>query len=798
MLQLKKSYLMMAPAIVMAAQSTLVQAAQLEEVLVTATKRQQTAQDIPMSVEVMSGDTIDRNSIRDMADLSASVPSFIVTESAGDRNITMRGMGSPSAQRGIEQAVAMYVDGVYKPRSKQYYSAFLDVDRVEILRGPQAVLFGINATAGAINILSRSNRPGDEFEAKIKIGTELEDGGEIAEIAVGGGIGDTLGVRGVFKYEDLDGFADTNSGPGGQEENMSGRLSLVWEPSENFTLTAKGDYFDVTYEGQLSEQICALPTEQCQFNSPDLSSRFPSSPSNSYEHDTPALDLTGELDGPGYEIDGYNISLQLDWMLGEHTLSAIFSDSEFDHVMGNDFDSGAFVAPNVHGMSADSFGEENFEQQTLELRLVSPGDEFIDYAVGVYYQDSDMEDRASSMATFIEQAGLFDVLGPLVGLEKGPEGPWDIPFGFGHVSQDQELWSAYANVTFNLTDSLALTVGGRYTDETKTVERSRSCGTASDGLNTVEDSAGTGACATYDAFLGVLGLSGTFYATPENTVGTKQDLDTDNFLPEVSIAWDFHDNHNLWARYAASAKSGGMSSSFGAIPGNLTFDEETVDAYEVGIKSRFADGRGELNATAFYNQYEDLQVTSITLAGSVVDNAGEATIQGIEVDGRYLLADWLTIGASVAWLDAEYDEFDTAACAAGPSKSKPNGDGSCDASGLEPPMAADFTYNVFADAIFPLSDNLNLIAGLSASGSTDYVTEGTFNENMRQDDWDMYNGYIGIEQADGQWNINLAGRNLGDEVLGGPGIDLGGAFFTNSAVGTKTHRSVFLTAEYNF
>ena len=152
-MKLKKSYLAMAPAILMGAQAALAQG-QLEEVIVTATKRAQSVQDIPMSVEAMSGEAIARNGIRDMADLSASIPSFIVTESAGDRNITMRGMGSPSGQRGIEQAVAMYVDGVYKPRSKQYYSAFLDLDRVEILRGPQAVLFGINATAGAINVVS--------------------------------------------------------------------------------------------------------------------------------------------------------------------------------------------------------------------------------------------------------------------------------------------------------------------------------------------------------------------------------------------------------------------------------------------------------------------------------------------------------------------------------------------------------------------------------------------------------------------------------------------------------------------
>lgn len=782
----KRSYLMLIMAFALGAETVIAQP-QLEEIVVTATKRAQSTQDIPMSVEAMSGERISQLGIRDMADLSSGIPSFIVTESAGDRNITMRGMGSPAGQRGIEQAVAMYVDGVYNPRSKQYYNAFLDVERVEILRGPQAVLFGINATAGAVNIISASNRPGDEFEGSLKIGGELENGGHTATLVIGGSLGDTVGARLVVQQDDLDGFAHTDSGPGGAEENTTARLSLVWEPSENLTITAKADYFDNLYEGQLSEQI-----------SPAGITPFPASPSNSYEHDTPALDLTGELDGPGYDIEGRNVVLSFDWQLDNHTLTAIFSDSDFEHVLGNDFDSGAFVAPGVHAMSADSFGSEDFDQNTLEVRLVSPGGEAIDYAIGMTYQQADMKDRSTSLATFVEQAGLFDALGPLVGLTKGPRGAWDIPFGFAEVSQDQELWSAYGTVTFNLSDTLSLALGARYTDETKTVERTRSCGTASDGLNTVEDTAGTGACASYDAFMGILGLTGVFYSSTANTVGSKQDLDTSNFLPEATVKWDFHDDHTLFSRIARSAKSGGMSSSFGAIPGRITFDEEKVTAFEIGTKSRFIDDRAELNVTLFNNEYKDLQVTSITLGGALVDNAGEATIRGLEADGRFLANEWLTIGASFAVLDAEYDDFTTAQCAAGPTKSVPNGDGSCDATGLTPPMAADFTYSVYADMVFTVGSSLDLVAGINASGSSDYVTEGTFSEVMRQDDWDMYGAYIGVRDRDGKWSVNLIGRNLSDEVLGGPGIDLGGAFFTNAAIGTRTHKTLMLTGQYNF
>ncbi len=759
----------------------------LDEVIVTATKRAQSTQDIPMSVEAVSGERISQTGLRDLSDLSSTIPSFIVTESAGDRNITMRGMGSPSGQRGIEQAVAMYLDGQYLPRSKQYYSVFLDVERVEILRGPQAVLFGVNATAGAVNVISASNRPGDDFEGSLSAGAELENGGTAAKLVLGGGLGETLGVRFVAKYEDLDGFANTSSGPGGAEENEAARLSLIWQPSDSFSLTAKASYFDNLFEGQLSEQI-----------SPEGITPFPATPSNSYEHDTPSLDLTGELNGPGFKMDGTNFVISADWEVGEHTLTAIIADSEFEHVLGNDFDSGAFVAPEVHAMSADSFGSEDFEQQTAELRLVSPGGNTFDYMAGVYYQQSDMKDRSTSLATFLEQAGLFDAFGPLFGLDKGPGGPWDIPFGFAEVQQDQELWSAYASLTFNVSDNVSITAGGRYTDESKTVERTRSCGVASDGLDTVQDTAGTGACAAYDAFLDALSLAGVFYSTAANTVGTRQDIDDSYFLPEVSIMWDINDSHSLFGRVAQSAKSGGMSSSFGAIPGRLTFEPEEVTAFEIGTKSAFASGRGEFNLTLFNNEYEDLQVTSITLGGALVDNAGKATIRGAEADGRFLATEWLTLGASVAFLDAEYDEFTNAQCAAGPSETVPNGDGSCDATGLAPPMAADFSYNVYADMVFPISGSLDLLAGASASGSTDYITEGTFSETMRQDDWTMVNAYVGIAGNNGRWSVDLIGRNLSDEVLGGPGIDLGGAFFTNAAIGTRTHKTLMLRGQFNF
>jgi outer membrane receptor protein involved in Fe transport len=168
--------------------------AQLEEVVVTATKRAESVMDIPMSVQAISGERLEAMAITELGDLATTIPNFSIGDGVTTNLITMRGMGS-GEDRSFEQSVSMFVDGIYMPRSRQTRTPFFDADRVEILRGPQAVLFGLNSTAGAISIHSKVNNPGDEFEARLTGEYETEyEGGKVTGV-IGGSPLDSLGLR---------------------------------------------------------------------------------------------------------------------------------------------------------------------------------------------------------------------------------------------------------------------------------------------------------------------------------------------------------------------------------------------------------------------------------------------------------------------------------------------------------------------------------------------------------------------------------------------------------------------------
>jgi outer membrane receptor for ferrienterochelin and colicin len=220
-------------------------AQQLEEIIVTAQKRAESLQDVPISVSAIQGEKIQDAGIPNMAALADYVPNLHIADAPVNTNIYMRGVGSGNNQ-GFEQSVGMYIDGVYMGRGRQYRAGFLDVERVEVLRGPQGTLFGRNTVAGAVNITSASARAGDELTGQVMASAESFDG-RVLEGFVGGGVTDTLGVRLAMKYRETDGFADNTflGRPEGSIEELSWRLSLNWQPTDdlnvNFKYT-KSDY----------------------------------------------------------------------------------------------------------------------------------------------------------------------------------------------------------------------------------------------------------------------------------------------------------------------------------------------------------------------------------------------------------------------------------------------------------------------------------------------------------------------------------------------------------------------------
>ena len=228
--------------------------AQLEEIIVTATKRAESSQDIPLSIETVSGETMMDMGITDLAELADTVPNLQVGYGVTSQAITIRGLGT-GQERSFEQSVAMFIDGIYMPRSRQYQSPFLDAERVEVARGPQSVIHGLNSTAGAISIVTNKTRPGDAAFLDLTADYELEHGGPSLVAIAGGAPSDTLGLRAALKISGRDGYFD-NSYTGAEEgdtDEMLLRISAVWELNEDVTLTTKYERADKEMKGNTGE-----------------------------------------------------------------------------------------------------------------------------------------------------------------------------------------------------------------------------------------------------------------------------------------------------------------------------------------------------------------------------------------------------------------------------------------------------------------------------------------------------------------------------------------------------------------
>ena len=718
--------------------------AQLEEVVVTATKRAESVMDIPMSVQAISGERLEAMAITELGDLATTIPNFSIGDGVTTNLITMRGMGS-GEDRSFEQSVSMFVDGIYMPRSRQTRTPFFDADRVEILRGPQAVLFGLNSTAGAISIHSAVNNPGDEFEARITGEYETEYEGGKGTLVVGGSPLETLGLRlAVESGESGDGYIDNDIlGDQGDTESTVARLSAVWEPTDKLTVTAKYNYADYEVHGQTAEAYNRFAKAvdngdgDLNWENSGIGELLPLLAPIS-QHD---------LKKPGSEQEVGNFSLNLDYALGEHTLTGLFGYSDYDYSLSTDLDSVSFAGAGLPGLSLDAMSYEEYEQTSGELRLTSPGGETVDYVMGVYYQDSDLtSDQPNIQQLPTDATGL-----PVVLLERGNN----------IFEQDATLWSAFVSVTWNVTESFRLIGGGRYSDDDKDWSRSSICQHSFDGGdNWAPAQFNTGACALAS--------------------DQKDNVSSDNFMPEIVAQYDWGDDTMVFAKYSESAKSGGAATGTSVPDGEIVYDDEKAKGFELGLKTSLLDGMAEFNVVAFYTEFDDLQVKSSTFAGTrvvtTIGNAGEATTQGIELDGRWAATDWLTLGGAVAYLDAQYDDYKGGPCnTSGSTPASVTGKG-CDLDDEDLPFSPEWTGSVYADVSILLTSGLNLVGNATISYSDDYLTDGTLEPEMLQDSYTKYDASIGIEASSGQWNVSVIGKNLSDEEINMSGQSLGAGY----------------------
>lgn len=765
-MKLKKSCLMMAPAILLGGQAALAQGPQLEEVLVTATKRVTAESETPLAMDAVTGAQLQAGNIVNLADLAESLPSVIIGEGLTAGSINIRGLGS-GQERGLEQSVAMFIDDVYMPRSRMYRAPFFDAERVEVMRGPQAVLFGLNATAGTIQIYSATTQPGDEAHLSLTGAYEAEYDGYRGELVAGGSLGDSVGGRIAVRYSETGDWMDnefTGEEHGNREETVV-RGSLVWDATEDLRLTAKLSYADSEqhiYMGEGYGDTYDLVTNVLLGALGGVPGAITDDAELNWQNNADPVQVLHWGGEPGFDTDVTNFSLKADYVVGEGDLTAIYAYSDF--YFQQIVTTGA-IGANVFG----NYLDEDHSQHSLELRYTSADDRFFSYIAGLYAADSELD---NDIRTHIGG----DFLGNFV---SDALAPFDNVTGPALTTLDTLTVSPYFSGTFNITDAFRLVAGVRYSYTEKDYVRD----------NVEED------CLLY--------LTGTLTpVAPGISCGSpdyEDDESWENWMPEIIAQWDFSDAGMLYAKASESAKSGTFQVS-SVIPGRSpVIDDETAQSLELGMKTRFMDSRLELNASVFHTQYEDLQLNSfVPVEGdtptATTQNAGEMTSQGVEVELNFAATDWLLLGANLGYLDAEYDDFKSGPCAPGDAPNPDPSGGGCVKDGQTPPFAPETSGSVYADLDIPLSGNLYLTGGVTMSFSDDYHTSGNLDPVYDQSSYEMWDARIGLRADDDKWNVAVVGKNLSDEEV----LTLTETAFDYGIGYLGMPKTVTLQATYNF
>jgi outer membrane receptor protein involved in Fe transport len=746
------------PALVLAASATLAVSAQaqmLEEVVVTAQKRVESLQDVPISVSAMSQQKMEEFGIDRIENLAEYVPNLSMSETGIGTNIYIRGVGS-GINPGFEQSTGMYMDGIYYGRAQLARAPFLDLERVEVLRGPQPILFGKNSIAGAISMITA--KPTDEFEGTISALYEPDHGELEGTLVLSGPLTDTLSGRLAVRYREMDGFMDNKflNDDEAEREETTFRGILQWDATDRLTMTLKGEIGEFDVNGRNIEIVDDYPSENPAFGGLTYSQIQV----GVFGSDPTALETKQNFNrtsnGDFSENDTENLTFQFDYDIGEHTLTGVtgWVSYEFDELCDCDFSSAVVI---------DAPLEEEYEQFSQELRLTSPGGETIDYIVGAFYQTSELD---SGDVTNVPVGSILEpaVNGRLPGAGTAIAGTG----GTRTFTQDTDLWAVFGQMTWNISDSWRLTVGARYTEEEKDGARKLVL-TNSDGTPVADP--------------GQEGLALFVYGQLFNIEMFDHDLkgsrDEESFTPLVTVQWDVNDDIMTYFTASTGFKSGGYDSRGNVVPGttdprvadptkgSFEYEEEEATSFEIGAKTRLFDNSVELNMAAFYTTYDDLQVSIFDgTLGFVVDNAAEADIMGFEMDGRWAATERLTIYGSLAWIDFEFQDFENGQCN-WTERNQPSciENGTISYEGRTNQYVADWSGTLSADYWFEIGDSMELRTTLDLVYSDEYFPSQNLDPTIVQDSYTKVNARIALSSNDGSWEIAVLGRNLTDEEV---------------------------------
>jgi len=729
----------------------------LEEIVVTATKRAQTLQDIPIAVTVTSGETIEKAQIQDLLDLQSVVPSLRVSQLQTSRNanFVIRGFGNGANNPGIEPSVGVFIDGVYRSRSAAAISDLPRVERVEVLSGPQSTLFGKNASAGVVSVVTP--RPSGDSGGYIS-GSFGEFSAVVVKGLYEGAFNDNLAFDIAGSYNTRDGYFENLTL--GEELNERDRFSvrgqLNWTPSDTASIRVIADY------DELDESCCGVINV---FSGPSTLA-INALGGQLVENDSSALE--GFFDDPAVnEISNFGVSIQGDFEFNNFTLTTITSFRNNDVIDNQDIDfsSADLTNSNLNDINTDTF--------THEVRLTSNGDGAFDWLIGGFYFDESIEQETNvffgpAFRTFndigLAAAGFPLSLSQVEGIIGVPQGSFfQNNSGSSDISTlDNESYSIFGQGDWRVNDSVTLSLGFNYTQDDKEFSID----------------------STRTEFRGLLDLPfplSLIPVLPNVTVDTDNPVednstDDDELTYTARVAWDINDSVNVYASYATGFKASSINLSrdstpsiadanalaaLGLLPPNALTPlnpavlgaggrfaaPEEAEVFEIGVKARF--DKGSLNVAIFDQSLENFQSNIFNGLGFDLVNAEEQSVQGAEIDFKYQVTDSFGFGANVTILDPLFDTFT-------------NGPGG-DLSGQQPAGISEFSASLSAQYDFQLGANEAYIRGdyqyedeVQIVDSTDPILGGQTREV------NLLNLSAGITTDNG-FSATLWARNLTDD-----------------------------------
>jgi iron complex outermembrane receptor protein len=721
--------------------ATVLAQAVLEEITVTARKVEESLQTAPVSVSAFTGDELLSRGVTDLQELTTYAPNVEFFHSgitgANSGQIYIRGVGQFDYFPTVDPGVGIYIDGVYMARSLGAVMELVDIERIEILRGPQGTLYGKNTVGGAINVISR--KPGDEPEAYVEFKTGRFD--RINAKAIGSLpiVRDVLSAKIALATVNADGYMDRllTGEEAGSDETNGAQGSLNWTPADNFSVVVAGDYTRVNADGvpyylELVNVAAPVPLFYNILGMP-YDPRWITG--DRFETNSTGLNFNK------HEIWG--IGGTITWEVAGLTVKSITGYRDTEISFGLDPDGSPFsLVRELDNIATDHITEEFQISGTLF-------DDRLNWLAGVYY----LHEEASHNVFVGAAEELFPALealpAPLI-----PLGPWPCPQPMGSplpclggagnpfnsildrtrfidLGQEVDSFAVYGQGTYDITDQLSLTYGVRYTDEEKDFETET-----------------------------LIPRTGVF-EVPHTTASDSWD--------DVShrIGLDFQVNKDAMVYFSAASgfKSGGFNGRARTVAEISSYDPETLWAYEIGLKSEWFDNRLRANAAFFYNDYTDIQFTNqvVTPQGTqiiTIGNAGEAEIRGFELELTAVPVEALMLTGALGHLDAEYTDILPDVVTANPGLTEDN----------ELIGSPEWTASASAEYTFPLTGWANLVLRADMSYRSKIYFDVVNTESVAQDGYALLNLRAALESTDDTWTIAVGGTNVTDKAYRAAGV----------------------------